>query len=548
MQHPSSKEALFPLLSIILIGCAFFFLRFDWHLVVPTYTDWLLSVGDASTHFISWLFFKNEPWHFPPGAVHNYLAPLGTSVGLTDSLPLLALPLKLLAPILPFRFQYLGAWLLVNHILQALFGYLLLRTRTRNKIILFGGTLFFLLSPILLKKFKQIALDSHWLILAAFWIYFRTIPLDRRFANWLILLAVAALIHPYLTAMTAAIAITDFIRQALLEKNLSITKATLAIGCLFCVIIFQWYMAGYLIYTGMGPYQGAPASYENTSMNLNALFNAFDGHFNVTNRWQHAGYNYLGKGMLILSAVAIFVASRYKRLLPGKRNWPLLLLCILFLAYSVSNVITFNNIVLFRYTPPPPLRTLFSMFHTTGRFFWPVNYLIIFSVLLALDNISNQRLLFFLISTCVVVQFLDTRNLILRHDFFNQPFHNRLASPAWQQQMAGIKHIKAIPPLVRSLQDRDDYKGFALLAARYDKTIDIGYNARLPQEKAMEITRLLTNEVTVGPPDNQSLYVFGRQTFMKFQTLIHPSLECGRADGYIYCGMKTQEDFPSLRQ
>ena len=65
---------------------------------------------DWATHYFGWTYFRFEPWHWPPAAVHGYNAPIGTAIGLTDSLPLMAYLLKPFSRWLPAEFQYLGAW------------------------------------------------------------------------------------------------------------------------------------------------------------------------------------------------------------------------------------------------------------------------------------------------------------------------------------------------------------------------------------------------------------------------------------------------------
>ncbi len=65
--------------------------------------------GDWVPHYFGWHFFRVEPWHWPPGVVAGYYAPLGTSIGLTDSIPLAAYLLKPLGPWLPARLPVPGA-------------------------------------------------------------------------------------------------------------------------------------------------------------------------------------------------------------------------------------------------------------------------------------------------------------------------------------------------------------------------------------------------------------------------------------------------------
>ena len=95
-------------------GAAFGALFFAWiagaRILDPTQIEWLMK-GDWVPHYFGWHYFRIEPWHWPPGTMHGYYAPLGTSIGLTDSIPLAAYVLKPFDRWLPADFQYIGPWL-----------------------------------------------------------------------------------------------------------------------------------------------------------------------------------------------------------------------------------------------------------------------------------------------------------------------------------------------------------------------------------------------------------------------------------------------------
>ena len=115
-----------PLILIALVGFGFALYRFGPHVFDATNIGWFK--GDSTWHFLVWHAFRREAWGLPPGQVAGFMAPLGTSIGSADALPLLAFPLKLFAPLLPPNFQYLGPWLFLCYVLQGVFGYLLART------------------------------------------------------------------------------------------------------------------------------------------------------------------------------------------------------------------------------------------------------------------------------------------------------------------------------------------------------------------------------------------------------------------------------------
>ena len=65
---------------------------------------------DWPIHFFGWHFFRSEPWQFPPGLLDSYYTPIGTAIGFTDLIPLVAFALKPFSNRLPATFQYIGPW------------------------------------------------------------------------------------------------------------------------------------------------------------------------------------------------------------------------------------------------------------------------------------------------------------------------------------------------------------------------------------------------------------------------------------------------------
>src|SRR2546428_12355110 len=90
---------------------------FAWYLWIggapslnPTHLGWLLK-GDWAQHVLGWLLFRSEPWRLPLGSLPSALYPVGSTIGFTDSNPLLSIVLKPFAPHLPSDFQFIGPWL-----------------------------------------------------------------------------------------------------------------------------------------------------------------------------------------------------------------------------------------------------------------------------------------------------------------------------------------------------------------------------------------------------------------------------------------------------
>jgi hypothetical protein len=121
--------------------------------------------SDWQIHFLGWHLFRNGAWHWPPGLIAGYLEPLGSAIGFTDSLPLLAFALKPFASALSQPFQYFGLWLLACYVLQGVFGALVVSMWTERTGAQVLGAIAFALMPALLARIAHPPRCEHWLLL-----------------------------------------------------------------------------------------------------------------------------------------------------------------------------------------------------------------------------------------------------------------------------------------------------------------------------------------------------------------------------------------------
>ena len=161
---------------------------------------------DWATHYFGWKYFRFEPWQWPPGTVHGYNAPIGTAVGLTDSLPLMAYLLKPFSRWMPEDIQYLGGWELLCFALQGALAARLAGRFTADSVPRVLVAALFVLLPMLLGRVAHAALLSHWLLLWSLLIATRPHAARFRWAEWAALGGLAGMIQPYLAAMVAALA------------------------------------------------------------------------------------------------------------------------------------------------------------------------------------------------------------------------------------------------------------------------------------------------------------------------------------------------------
>ena len=87
----------------------------------PGEIGWLMRY-DWPIHFFGWHFFRSEPWHCSTRPLHSYYTPIGTAIGFTDSIPLVALALKPFSAWLPATVPVHRAVAVACFTLQGAFG------------------------------------------------------------------------------------------------------------------------------------------------------------------------------------------------------------------------------------------------------------------------------------------------------------------------------------------------------------------------------------------------------------------------------------------
>jgi len=551
----------FPIITGVLIVAGFVITsyHFGWEILNPKNISWLMAETDGAQYYLGWLFFRNEPWTFPFGLIQGYFAPIGTSIGLTDSVPLLAFPFKLVSGMLPSDFQYFGIWIYISYILQAVFAYLLMGTVCENRSIRLISALFFVISPVMIFRVKHIALASHWIILAALWRYFVSLDRDgykKYFIYWMLIVGIAAMIHTYLVTMVLLIAIASVTKEWLITKRLSIREASITTIGLIFILLVEWWLIGFFSFGLLDSGSGGFGFY---SLNLNALFNSMG-----TSRWlpglklfdakQYEGYAYLGLGMLLIGVVAVglFFGSLTKN--EGRKeslnilwsHFPLLLLSLGLFLFALSNRISWgdNLIVVINLHTGFQVRIL-DQLRSSGRFFWPVYYLLIFIFLAIIIRKLPRKAIMPVLVVCLLVQVMELKTQ-RPENYVQQEYHNYLSDPDWGKIIQHFELIIPIPPYEWSIANEQDYKNFSYLAASHDKQVAAGYVARYSNDSVKEQKIRIGNELRVGEPDPNALYVFTDKSIAKYFDDLKGSLRCHSLNDYFAC--YSNELDPILKQ
>jgi hypothetical protein len=463
-------------LTVILFGPENFkFTNINW----ITYKDTLIDQ-------LAWKFFYNDNWHFPLGKNPNYGIEIGNSIVFTGAVPFLSIILKIFKNFLPNNFQFFSFWIFLCFFLQLLFSYLIIYHFTQNKKYSVISSFFFILSPILFYRISMhISLVGQWIILASF--FAETITKEKiRFYYWISILAISPLIHFYFTLMLSLIYFIIVFDRFLIEKKFS--KSLKEISAPFFSLLLVMYLSGYFEISlpdslgyGYGYYKANILSFFNPApTTYNFSWSNFIPAIQ-TSRGEHEGFGYLGLGGIILFILLSFNFIKREPLLAFKKNRPYYLLIIIFFILAISNTINIGSFVLLDAQLPKFLYAPLSIMRASGRFIWPIYYLILIVglILIYKKNEKKRALLILIIILCIQIidissglkNYINSK-IFTRHEkvMFDDPIWNEI-SKEFQiiRTTYPNNNSKIFPQMAGILLNGNFKKTDIIELARYDR-------------------------------------------------------------------------------
>lgn len=476
-----------------LLGGIAFVLIYGVKILNPLYTDWLLTGGDPSQHYLGWEFFRRSDWYFPLGLTDQLAYPLKTSVIYTDSIPIFAVFFKLFRSILPQQFQYFGIWGLLCFVLQGYYAAKILGERSSSKAVILAGSGFFIVSPIMIfRMYYHTALAAHWLILLAIYFYskhekeYRDI--FRPVMQWGILGILIGSIHLYFVPMCGAILLGYILCSIWKERKIRIRFFYPGIS--FSVGLFL------TVYLLGGFSSGADTGTNNLglfSFNLNAFLNpmSYSTLLKNTSLWdwpfytqgQYEGFSYLGMGIILLCVcgIGLMIKNIFRRRKPSVYQVMTVLMSIGLIALAVSPTITWNDKLLLQLPYSSTLYKYWGIFGSSGRMAWPVVYFLMVFGITSIGNMKWKRKEIagvVLILACLV-QVVDlSGQLYKRHENYSEKvvYQSPLAGSVWDDIISSgeYKHVVWVTHNV----DHNDVIQVAIYAMRNDMTMGNFYFAR----------------------------------------------------------------------
>jgi hypothetical protein len=540
MRRPRYEDAMPPVVAG-LVGLLWFVRGHPLLTVDPTNVGWVLHGGDTATHLFGWLFFRREPWGLPLGGYSGYLHPVGSALALTDSMPWIGLALKPLSAWLPADFQYIGAWMALCFVLQGVLGALLMRRFSHDVWCRVLGGVLIASSPALLWRTAHDTLVAHWLILGMLGLYLRA-PADargatRRLALAIVLLLLSAGIQPYLAAMVWMLAVAlvaRMVNDGVLGRWSAagvIGGSVALVGGVFAVLGAVGYGAGTRAH-GFGHYSADLLTFINPMERSSFLPALRQG------GGQYEGFAYLGAGVLFLLVLAIAVAvwRRHPPVFAVARGLPLIVAVSVMAAYSLSMHVTMGGRVVMDlrglYAPIMPVA---DAFRASGRFVWPLYYVLVLAILAAVVRSLKRRHAIAALALAAVLQVADLTAAI-----------ERVSTPPapdigmWSLAAGSYRHLVLYPPqilwvgacLTQGRYPHDYYVAHAWRAYRLGLTINSGYMSRANDQASGEYCGALTRSVAARQFSPDTIYVVAGPALPSF---VGPGMTCGRIDPYDVC-------------
>lgn len=485
-----TKRAPYTITAVFSVALFHFF--YGFRVLNPLYTDWLLSGGDLSQHYLGWALYRISPFRLNFGLTNALAYPFSTSVMFTDSIPVMAVPCKLIGRFVNVQFQYFGIWALLCVVLMGLFTCYLLSRYIDNPVMLTLSGILITVSPCLFNRiFWHTSLGAHFLIiLGLILIVYRNELCDtvkHTVMWWAFLGFLCSFVHLYFLAMNAMLLMGFICFRITDHKRTWILSCILApVSYLAAAVLSVWLLGGFS--SGMN---SAAPGLNYYSFNLNGFFNpqgwsAFLPDLPLYMEGQYEGFSYLGLGMVTAMTIAVCAGliklKRYRNDLTRFRPYILctLIIMILITLMSVSNEITFGNRLLFSINIPDSLRRIWEIFRSCGRLIWPAVYIICILTLVIMSRVIRPALAIPILLLCLFLQLFDLKDVIkLKNSEFSREvsYENRIYDKLISDITEG-RELKHIVFLDRDNLTQEELYSFAEFASRLGLTINDFYFAR----------------------------------------------------------------------
>jgi len=503
-------------------------------------TEWLYQGNDSELPQMGWYFFKNDIWRFPLGSNPNYGINYGSSIVFADSIPILSMLFKLFKSYLPENFQYISFWYFICFFLQLFFSYKILEKFTNSVLYSFIGSIFFLVSPILLWKLQLVpALTGHWILLFAIYLGL-TKNIEKSKLSWVFIIILSCLINFYFMIMVSAT--YSILRILTLEFN---KKKIFNFVKDFFIILILLVLVSYSIgYFEIRIADTMAMGFARDKLNLLSIFDSNNVQANgdvwslflpdikLTMGEEGEGFNFLGFGQILLLFFSIFLllsTKHQKNLEEIKNNRKIkkfFIISFFFTLWALSTKISFGAYTILDIPLNKYIYGLFSIIRPTGRLFWIVNYFIIILSLIILFKCFSKKISISIIVVFLLIQIVDTSQAIKKRiDFFNPIDKTRHPKDdLWRKLFTNHKILKTTYPKNYSTH----FTKFAYLTEFYNiKKTNLVKLARIDRKALADARYDLYKQFINKNLSNNTVYIIENLSHLRHLKSIYKNNDVG---------------------
>ena len=497
----TSFKSSFELIALFALTLVAFHFVVGFHVLNPSNITWLLG-GDSAEAYLGWEFFRSAPvTDFPLGASPNFGVGFSSSIVFSDSIPLLAIPLKFVLLGFGGSFQYFGFWILSCFILQVYFANRLIRLCTQQVPVRIVGALFFLFAPIFLYRltfegFGHLSLLAHFLILWAL-----LLNLDKRISNhqWYWLLSISILIHFYIFGIVFVLFASNFVTQIVQKDRPSFVDGCKEFfGPVFLSLAFFFLAGGFMSNSAVSD------SVQNFKYN-SSLTSFFDPQPGLESSWSLflpdipnsagsvEGFAFLGLATFITLPLWFLGGKFFYRFFRSGVFVVSTATIICFL-FALSPNISIANRSVFSYQVPELFNPILSAFRAGGRFVWPSVYLFLLISVCGIAEVTKRMpFRYWVITSLLGLQLWDARDALTntQERFVEDSFQSVLINPIWTELGEKYQNLVTVPPL----NNDPNWIDFALLAHKSGMTTNAAYVARTSDSKISSLQKQLQKRI-----------------------------------------------------
>lgn len=498
--------------STVTITLIAFFVMFGFNILDVYNTDFVNKGGDFTVTYLGSVFYRLDEWRWPIFTHTNLAYPYGISVHGTDGSPLLSIIFKALTKVfnLPATVQFVGIWMLISYILQAIVSVLIFRHAFKNKFLVILGALFFVSAPIMLMRvFVHINLMPHFILLFAILLWLNNKLGLRQWVYMGILYSLGILTCPYFLPMQTGFFALLWYQQVWVEKKVSWKTLFIGITSLMATLGVWFCLLG-MLSTGQ---QLSSGGWRGLGLNLTALFNPIWSKSQVINtltpKADFDADNYFGLGLLLLLILCFRQVLQLFKHDNLKKHAPLALLLLGLFLFAVSSQIKLATNIVFDYNPGAFMNWIGGVFRYSGRFFWSIWYLLAFFLIRECYRKFHNKA-FILLPLLLMVQVWDLYpSYKSKSDFvrYARPVHVETNSPEWD--ILADKYDK-----VFIFAHNKNYRDVWKWAIKHNKKVNYGFLNR-PSKKTHELISKTKEEILSGYVSDPTYFYVIDEDFMK---------------------------------